>query len=621
MLERIREGSQGIAAKIILGLVILTFAISGIGSYINSKADSAVATVNGVEIGQAAFEQAYQSGRARLKSQFGDMADQLMADESYVANFRQSILDRLVVEELQKQQAKDLGIRVSDEQIRDAIRSMPQFQQAGVFNNDVYVAALRQAGCRPNEVRDYLRQQMALSQFSSAIMGTEFVLPSEEAAYNALNNQVRGFDLLTIDAKALETEVTVEQADLDAYYQENLLRYQTQEKVALEYVVIDSEALNAEIQVSEEELQAYYDENVMEFTQAEKRRISHILIEAGEGSEEKVAKVKSKLDAGEAFETVAKELSDDSFSAENGGDLDYFEAGFFGDDFDAAVLSLTEAKPMTDAVETESGVHFIKLTEYLAEKVTPFAQVKERILAAVKANKAEGRYIEKQTLVTEVAFEVPDNLAEAAKESGLELKSQALVTRYQLTGDLANPKVSAVIFDPDFIAEGLNSELIELDDTKSIVLRVTEHEPTRQQALEEVQEQVKLAVTKQKASELATSKAEELLAKVKDSSDVSSVAAEFSAKLERFDEVTRMDSRVDRQVRDGVFAMGKPTEGNKEQALVEMSQGNAGVVILDKVSVKAPEQAQANSRLASILGQQSASSLIEAAKANADIER
>ena len=620
MLERIREGSQGIAAKTVLGLVILTFALSGISSYINSKADSAVATVNGVEIGKNEFEQAYQNGRARLQSQFGEMAEQLMADESYVANFRKNILDRLVVQELQQQQAKELGIRVSDEQIRDAIREMPQFQQAGAFNNEVYLASLRQAGYNPSQFRDYLRQQMALSQYNGAIMGSEFVLPSEENNYSSLNNQVRGFDLLTVEAKALEAEITIDEADLDAYYQSNILSYQTDEKVAVEYLVIDSDKLGKDVEVSDEELTTYYEDNRVEYSQPEKRRIAHILIENNDGSEQKVEEIQLKLDANEDFAELAKQYSEDSFSAENGGDLEYFEAGIFGEEFDEAVMSLAAVNDVTNAIETEAGVHFIKLTELQPELVTPFAEVKSKIKQDIVESKVAELYIEAQTNATEVAFEVPDTLEDAAKEAGVELQTQALSARFQLSGVLANVKVVSKLFDSEFIAEGLNSDLIEIDDKTSVVVRVTEHEAPRQQSLDEVKSQVTTAVTREKSSEAALAKANDMLTKLSEGSQISALAAEFGAKPERFDDVTRIDTRVNGNVRSKVFAMAKPDAGKLESEVVELTNG-AALVVLDKVkSPEFKEGEQQVSRIASIVNQLSANSLIEAAKVNADIE-
>jgi len=620
MLERIREGSQGVAAKTVLGLVILTFALSGISSYINSKADSAVASVNGVEISKSEFEQAYQSGRDRMRSQFGEMADQLMADESYVANFRKNVLDRLVVQELQQQQAVELGIRVSDEQIRDAIREMPQFQQAGSFNNEVYLASLRQAGYNPSQFRDYLRQQMALSQYNGAIMGSEFVLPSEEINYSTLNNQVRGFDVLTIEAKALEDSIVIEDADLDAYYQANILSYQTPEKVAVEYLVIDSDKLAQGVNVDDSELTAYYEDNKVEYSQPEKRRIAHILIENNDGAEEKVQTVQSKIDANEDFAALAKQYSDDTFSAENGGDLEYFEAGIFGDEFDAAVMSLNNVNDVTTAVETDAGTHFIKLTEIQPELVTPFEQVKSKIKEDIVQSKVSELYIEAQTNATEVAFEVPDTLEDAAKEAGVTLQTQALSARYQLSGVLANVKVADKLFDPEFIAEGLNSDLIEVDDKVSVIVRVTDNEAPRQQSLDEVKTQVTSAVKREKSSEAALVKANEMLQKLGEGTEVSAIATEFNAKSERFDEVTRIDTQVNGSIRSKVFAMPKPLEGKLESEVVELSNGAALVVLNNVATPEVKDNEQQVSRVASIVNQLSANSLIEAAKLNADIE-
>ena len=145
MLENIREGSQGITAKIILGLVILTFALAGLGSYSNST-DTSVADVNGEKITQQDFNKAYQAQRNRMQQQFGDMFESLAADQTYMANFRNGVVDNLINERLVDQNSSTLAIRVSDERIKETIRTMPEFQVDGVFDNNRYLALINQAG-------------------------------------------------------------------------------------------------------------------------------------------------------------------------------------------------------------------------------------------------------------------------------------------------------------------------------------------------------------------------------------------------------------------------------------------------------------------------------------------
>ena len=621
MLERIREGSQGIAAKIILGLVILTFAISGIGSYINSKADTALATVNGVEITQSAVEEAYQNETNRMKSQFGEVIDQLLADENYVANLRQGVLDRLIVQELQRQQAKDLGIRVSDEQIKKAIVAMPNFQRAGQFDNDIYLAVLRQAGFQPSQFRDYLREEMVRSQYNSAIMGSEFVLNHEKNYYSELANQVRTFKQLTVSASELVSQVNVEQADLEAYFEANKDNFKTQEKIALEYIMIDADLLADKVAVTESDLNDYYELNINEYTTPERRRISHILVEASDDAEQRIKEIKAKLDNGASFEELAKEYSEDSFSAENGGDLEWFEAGLFGEAFDNAVAGLENVGDFSNAFESESGFHIVKLTEFQEAVVQNFADVKDSIEEQFKQSKIDELYIEAQTKVSQLAFEMPDTLVEAAEEAGLELKTTAKITYNEIQSLLSNPVAVNKAFDEEFIGEGLNSDLIEIDDTRSVVFRVTEHEPARSQSLDEVKEMVTAAVTREKAAELAVVKANELAESIKAGTAVDSLASDNVVTVASFDEVGRFDSQVNAQVRDAVFDLHKPVDRVVVDT-VELSTGDAVVISLSSVATKdaAVEEPMAN-QLLSVVSRQATAALIEASKANADITK
>lgn len=616
MLERIREGSQGIVAKSILGLVILTFAVSGIGSYINSQADTALATVNDVEIGQSAFDRAYQNERSRMEQQFGAMVEQLMADENYVANFRRNILDRLIVEELQKQNAKDLGIRVGDKQINKAILKMPEFQMGGQFNQDTYVALLRQAGFTPAQFREYMREQMATSQYSSAVFGTEFVLPNEEAQFAKLNTQTRTFDLVEFDVNAVKAEITPEQSELETYYNANKLIYKTQEKVAAEYILIDSAMLASDVEVTEQEIEDFYQTNLQDYTEQEQRRLSHILVESGDDAEDKINQAKAKLDAGEDFAAVAKEFSTDSFSAENGGDLDWVEPGVMGDAFDAAAFALENVGDVTGVVETDFGFHIITMTEQKKEEVKPLEAVKAEIKQQIAEDKAAELYVTAQTQAVETAFELPDSLEDAAEAAGLKVQTTGLLSRNQLTGVLAQPQVSNQLFNENFIAEGINSDLIELGEDKSVLVRVIEHKASEQQSLEEVKAQVTASVVDKKAVELVDTKAKELLDKLLAGESLASQGVAVTRK----DDVLRNDMSLDANVRNKVFALAKPVDGKPEYASVSASNGNAVVVALEKVGQNTEQEINASAQLAGLVNRIISQAYIDAVKADADIQ-
>lgn len=615
MLERIREGSQGIVAKSILGLVILTFAVSGIGSYINSQADTAVAIVNDTEISQQAFETAYQNERNRMQQQFGAMAEQLMADESYVANFRQGVLDRLVVEELQRQNSEKLGIRVGDEQINKTILQMQEFQVDGKFNQDMYVTLLRQGGFTPASFREYMREQMARTQYSGAVFGTEFVLPSEEAAFDKLNAQTRSFDMVEFDADKLKADVVAEQADLESYFAANKLNYQTAEKVAAEYILIDSALIAKDVEVTEQDIEDYYQANILEYTTEERRRLSHILVESADDASDKINQAKAKLDAGEDFAEVAKAFSTDTFSAENGGDLDWVEPGVMGDNFDKAAFALEKVGDVTEVVETDFGFHIIKLTEYEPEVVKPLTEVAQQIKEQIAQDKAAELYVEAQTKAVETAFEIPDTLQDAAEAAGLKMSTTDLLTRAELPSVLAQPQVSNQLFDPSFIAEGINSDLIELSEDRSILVRAVEHQASEQQALADVKDVVEQIVIANKAKDLATEKANELLAKVEAGEALSSQGDSVTSKTD----VLRSDMGLDSSVRTALFSLAKPAEGAVEYTVVKAANGNAIVLGLNKVGEKADLESTASAQLASLVNRVIAQAYVDAMKEAAEI--
>ena len=222
MLERIREGSQGPWAMAIIALIVLSFVFAGVGSYLTSPGTSAVATVNGEEISAQELDRAYQNQRAQMESQFGESVAQLFSSEEYLANFRRSALDRLISEKLIQQQASEIGLRVSDEQIRETIVQMPEFQFGGQFDNERFQTILRQNGFSPADFRNYLRIQMTQNQLAAALTTSAFALDSEVEEANMLQRQTRDAKYLMVSAASFADSVEVSEADIETFYNNNI---------------------------------------------------------------------------------------------------------------------------------------------------------------------------------------------------------------------------------------------------------------------------------------------------------------------------------------------------------------------------------------------------------------
>eukprot|EP00389_Voromonas_pontica_P008841 GDKH01013456.1.p1 GENE.GDKH01013456.1~~GDKH01013456.1.p1 ORF type:complete len:259 (+),score=40.50 GDKH01013456.1:65-841(+) len=258
MLEKIREGSQGPVAKIILGAVILSFALAGIGGYLGQTTEQPVAEVNGVKISQTEFSRAFQNERARLEQQFGEYFAQIAADPNYMAQIRQGVVDRLVQQELQTQLAAELGLRVSDDSVRKAILELPYFQIGGQFNNDRYLQVIRQMNFQPDAFREYLREEMTRSQLISAVAGTDFALNSELANAVALQQQTRSIDYVVISKESLQQNVTVTEQEIADYYDLNMSQFLAPEQVSVNYIDLNAANLTLETHVSEADVKALY---------------------------------------------------------------------------------------------------------------------------------------------------------------------------------------------------------------------------------------------------------------------------------------------------------------------------------------------------------------------------
>ena len=624
MLERIREGSQGPWAMAIIALIVLSFVFAGVGSYLTSSGTTAVATVNGEEISAQELERAYQNQRAQMESQYGESIAQLFSSEQYLADFRRNVLDRLIAEKLIQQQASDMGLRVSDEQIRKTIVEMPEFQFGGQFDNERFQAILRQNGFQVADFRDYLRVQMTQNQLAAALTNSSFALDGEVQQANALQRQTRNAKYVLISADEFAGSVEVTDADVEAFYNNNIASFDTEEKVKLAYIKLSVEDLKARVSVDDAAVRTYYDNNISSYGTEEERRVSHILIESGDdvdGAREKAESLKAELDSGADFAALAKENSDDTFSAENGGDLDFITPEMMDPAFDDAAFALANVGDISDVVETEFGFHIIKLTDIKEAQVKSYDEVASDIRDSLLYDAAMEKYFELQNTLAEIAFEVPDTLEDAANAVDLPVQESVLFSRNTAPAELSLPGLLDTAFSSELVEEGLNSDIIELDDETVVVARVIEHQPQRTQSLDEVREGIEASVKAEKAKEAAEAWAFDIAQKVRAEESVESELAEKSVAWETAAAVPRSGGTLARALVDTLFSLG--LEGEDKVDVATTVNGDVAVVMLEGVNAAPELEAELGEslrqRLAQVQGQRVYQQYIDALRANADV--
>jgi len=588
MLEKIREGSKGIVAQVILGLVILTFAVSGVSSYFANNSDQSVAVVNGEEITRTKFEQSYQNERARMEQQFGEMFASLAANPDYMNNFRNSVLDRLIDETLMKQYAASMGLAVSDELIIKTIREMTEFQVDGVFNNDRYLALLRQNNLTANQFRDMLREQFSRTQLLAGVAGSEFALPNELKQLMTLQQQSRDIEYALLKAADFAKDVEITDDKLNSFYQLNQKRFATAEQVSLQYVELKAADLAKDIVVSDADIEAYYKAQQSRYQSEERRRVSHILLEATEENAAVKAKAEEllqQLQAGADFAELAKKQSADTVSAEAGGDLDFITKDVMEAEFEQAAYALAKVGDLSPVVKTSFGYHIIKLTEIDAAKVKPLAEVREAIKTTVQQEKATEQFAELQQKLAEVSFEIADSLAEAATAVNGKVQEQALFSRASAAGVFATPKLLDTVFNADFIAAGTNSDVIEIAPQHVVVARLVEHVAEKVKSLDEVKAEVTAAVVAEESSKLAKAKAEALTAEAAKADNAAATVTAAQLKLESAPATPRFGGSLDAEIRTKAFELAKPVAAGKVSVgMTSLATGDSAVILVSKVT-------------------------------------
>ncbi|MCP4990721.1 MAG: peptidylprolyl isomerase [Colwellia sp.] len=628
MLEDIREKSQGLTAKIILGLIILTFAVAGVGSYTNSV-DTSVATVNGEAISQQAFNKAYQAQRSRMVQQFGEMFDTLSNDANYMANFRQGVLDNLINEKLIDQNSEALAIRVSDLRLKETIRQMPEFQVDGIFDNNRYLAIINQAGFfQSSDFRDYLRVEMTRRQLSQALVATEFNLPYQEELQIALQNQTRDIRFTTISAQQFKDAIKLTDEEIKSYYLANQARFENKEQVKVDYISLNVADIAKGITVTDEDLATHYQENLASFTEAEQRRISHILIEFTDGdADDKSSKTQAeailaRLKQGEDFAVLAKELSNDTFSGENGGDLEWLEPGVMEESFDDAALAIANVGEISPLVKTSFGYHILKLTELKAQTVQTLADIQAELRIKLSNDQAQDKFFALQQEMARISFEYPDSLEDAAAEVNVEIQTSPWLLRAGNTAPFDQAKVIEAAFSDIVLQDNMNSDLIEVNDDVALVLRLNTLQEASIKPLTEVEAQVKDILVNQKATEKAQQTVDSLLAEFKAGTDISAQLTALNASFVTKDQVARYSPEIDQSISRAAFVLPQPVSGVISASSVALSNGDLALVEVTAVGIN---EVPANPNLAqqqtSQLAQSAYQSFVNSLKVGAKISR
>lgn len=562
MLQSIRDRAQGWLAWIIVGLIIIPFALWGVQEYVGVGAGVNVATVNGVDITQQRFQRVYDQQRQRLRALLG--GDFNSQDETRI---KQTVLDNLIRDEVIRQTAEALKLRVSNAQLAQEVGAIPQFQENGRFSPQLFQQALRAQGLSAEGLESQLRQGLIMEQLNTGVTVTSIITPAELDQAIRIKNQQRDIGYLVLPWANFKEGVNPDEGAVQKYYEQNREQLASPEQVSIEYIELSAQALASQIIPDEQELNKFYEEHAATYATPEQRRASHILISVDKAADEaavtaakaKAQEIHQRLIKGEDFTKVAKEVSQDPASAPQGGDLGFFGKGVMDKAFEDRVFSL-KAGELSEPVRSAFGFHIIKLTEIKPAVTKTLAEVRPDLVKELQQRKAQQMFFEKTEPLTNLSFENPDTLAVASKELGLPIQSSALFDRKGGEGITFNPKVVTAAFSEDILKRGFNSEPIEIGDNRLVVLRVKEHKPAAQRSLDEVRQTIVEQLRTEMAQAKARAAGEAFMERLKKGEDPAAIAKEYRVEWVKSGLIGRDETKINPQIVRAAFRLNKPAK-------------------------------------------------------------
>ncbi|CAD5372882.1 Peptidyl-prolyl cis-trans isomerase ppiD [Rubrivivax sp. A210] len=519
MFDFVRDHTRWVLGFMLL-LIIPSFVFFGVQGYtrFTGAENATVAKVDGRTITRAEWDSAHDRTVDRARRQQPGLDTAVLN----TPQARRDTLEGLVRDRVLLAAAQAMHLTPSDARLQRLFVTDPQF--AGMRNPDGSVnrELLAAQGMNSEMFAAQLRQEFAVQQVVSGVLRTSFATPGVALAGLDPLLQKRELQWQRFDPAAYRARVNPSDADLEAYYKKNEARFKAAESAQIEYVMLDLDTIAKGLKLSDADLKKFYDDNAARFTAPPERRASHILIKADKAApeaERKKARERAEALLAEArktpaaFADLARKNSQDTASATQGGDLDFFGRGAMVKAFEDAAFALEPGK-ISDIVETDFGYHVIMVTAARGGNARPFAEARGEIELELLKTTAQRRWPELAEQFTNTVYEQSDSLQPVIDKLKLE-KRTATVRRTAQPGEagpLASPKLLDAIFAKDTITNKRNTDAVETGTNRLVSARVLQHTPARTLALAEVKEAVRERVAGEQAAALARTEGQARLA-------------------------------------------------------------------------------------------------------------
>ena len=602
MLITIREKASGVIGWTVAGVIILVFAVWGIGSYFEGVSEIIVATADKIEINQQTYQQAMSDRRRRLVQMMGRNVD---AELFSSTAFKRQVVEELIDTTLQNETLHASGFRISDAQLAALIQNTAVFHTDGQFDRDRYELLVQNAGMTIQGYESYQRQQGVVDQLVRGLGQSAIVSGNSIDKAWKLLDQRRIASYTTLEFDNFLDDIQVSEAAIEKEYQANLDGYFEPASIQVDYLKLSVEDLGAKLDVDEADILRMYEDNPDRYRQPGSRSVSHILLsvspDAVDAQIDQVRRSASEIVArargGESFASLAEVNSDDKGSAKRGGELGVIRPGTMVKPFEDAVFEMVEGE-ISEPVRTQYGFHVIRLDRITESTVQSLDQVRSEIKAEVRRLRAEEQFNELAEILGSTVFEQPDSLEPAADHLGVKVMRSEWFTQDAGTGIAEFQGVRDAAFGNEVLIDGLNSELIEIDQDNLVAVRKVDYRARRQLDLDEARPELEKRLRAVEASDRMEKAGEDLVARLKSGADWDELLIAHKLARVRLPEATEtLLEPLEQVVARVVYAALVPLSGQIVYGGERISPARYAIYRLERVEFGDPANASEEDRL------------------------
>lgn len=529
MLAAIRRFAKSWVALVLIGLLIVSFAIFGINDVFRSSVRDAVITAGDRSVSTADYRRAFEEARRRAEAQFGQP---VTAETAAQAGLDRQLLDSMAAGAAMGELLHRLGIRPSGRLVAQQIQKTPAFFDpiTGAFDKEAYEGVLRQNNTSPAEFEAQLRDDIAQQHLGSAI-AAGFMAPRAYAALAVMDAlEERDAAFLVLPPSSVPPPSPPSEAQLTQFMNENRAQLTRPEYRILTLVRFTPSAADASVPISEAEVKARFDYRKDTLAQPETRSL--VQIPAKDAAAARA--IAERLRRGEEPAAVARALRVEPVTYEDKPKT------AIADRKAADAAFALAAGQVSGPVQGDLGLSVIKVTEVTPGRA-PTLEERREVIEAELRQEAAAKAVYEKSEIYEAAHLAGATLPEAAKKAGVPTVTLAPVSRegqdpqgQPVQG--VTPQMLQTAFD---LPLGGESDLQDNGQGEYYAIRVERIVPSAMPPLAEIRDELTRAWMMRQTEARMRAKADELAGRLRRGDSLEAVAAAAGAQPSRAIGLTR----------------------------------------------------------------------------------